>query len=520
MPGATDQNGRVRAAGQRVLAEPALFDGRAAAGVEDVVAASTAVEFGRQGDRGIDVDLVVRLGTVDDQFGQGGNGGHGGVELAVDDDLDLTVDFFDVDRVRAAVGSRQRSDHQDRTDQPDRARGDGADVHGFGGDVALQAGSGARGMNDELKLIGPREPGGGRVSERAGLGVEVGEGAVRRGRDERVGKGLRRAGIGGVADELDRSRLTDDRADRLTDGDRRQVDVRAGTDAQVDGVIIEVRDRIQRRARARAVDLVSDADQDRNDAGEAGSRNDGDDSGGLIDGRGRVLDGREGLSACGWVGRRAALDGVRERVGRFRSKPVQAEDRGLACAHGDVGDGRKIRAVVLSRRRDGDLERLSRGRLRRRIVRGDGDGAGFAGLGVGRINVNHAVGIGVGQRGRGDCDRRDGSRVVGGDFGQVGQDCLAGDQLAVDGVLEVEKLGRAGGDEELRVVRVRAGVGHGELIRAGEGQLLNEFIDERKTGLIHGAGSVAVHRAALNDEVVGSREIAGDSVNDFAGIKP
>ena len=135
------------------------------------------------------------------------------------------------------------------------------------------------------------------------------------------------------------------------------------------------------------------------------------------------------------------------------------------------------------------------------------------------FDVNHAVGIDVGERGGSDGDRRDWRGVVERGHGHVGDDLLAGDDLAEDGMQEVEELGRAGGDEELRVVGVGSGVGHGELEGAGECELLNEFVVERKAGLVDAAGAVAVDRAALNDVVGGSGEVVGDAVDDFVGVK-
>ena len=54
---------------------------------------------------------------------------------------------------------------------------------------------------------------------------------------------------------------------------------------------------------------------------------------------------------------------------------------------------------------------------------------------------------------------------------------LTGDKLAEDRVVVAERVGRAGVDEELRIIRVRpARVGQRQLVDAGECQLLNIFV--------------------------------------------
>jgi hypothetical protein len=91
--------------------------------------------------------------------------------------------------------------------------------------------------------------------------------------------------------------------------------------------------------------------------------------------------------------------------------------------------------------------------------------------------------------------------------------------LCEDGVLVVEELGLAGGGEKLAAVRIRAGVGHGELILGVKDQGLNEFILEWESRQRDFARSIAVDRSALLDKSIGIGESTGDSVEDFTGVE-
>src|SRR5690606_36086915 len=102
---------------------------------------------------------------------------------------------------------------------------------------------------------------------------------------------------------------------------------------------------------------------------------------------------------------------------------------------------------------------------------------------------------------RAEQDGVDRRLAVAGHLGDQLQGLLAGDELAEDRVLEVEEAGRAGGDEELRAGRVVAGVGHGELALAGEGELLDELVREREARLVDLPRPGAGDRPALDDVV-------------------
>ncbi len=75
---------------------------------------------------------------------------------------------------------------------------------------------------------------------------------------------------------------------------------------------------------------------------------------------------------------------------------------------------------------------------------------------------------------------------------------LVGD-LAEDRVLHVQPRGRPGGDEELRAVGARAGVGHGQQVGLVEDQLGVRLVLERVAGA---AGAGAERAAALDHEAV------------------
>src|SRR5262249_60545519 len=100
-------------------------------------------------------------------------------------------------------------------------------------------------------------------------------------------------------------------------------------------------------------------------------------------------------------------------------------------------------------------------------------------------------------------------------LGQQGQGGGPAAERAEDRVVEVEEPGPAGRDEELGVVGVLARVGHGELALAGEGDLLDELVDERRPGQPRVAADGPGDPASLHDEVVGPWEVVGDPREDL-----
>ena len=77
---------------------------------------------------------------------------------------------------------------------------------------------------------------------------------------------------------------------------------------------------------------------------------------------------------------------------------------------------------------------------------------------------------------------------------------LPGDKLAEDRVIVAERVGRAGVDEELRIICVRPSrIGQRQLIDAGECQLLDILVGKGRVGLTAGAGAGIVGCTSLND---------------------
>src|SRR5205807_1605594 len=100
----------------------------------------------------------------------------------------------------------------------------------------------------------------------------------------------------------------------------------------------------------------------------------------------------------------------------------------------------------------------------------------------------------------GDNDRRRRLVVaIDGDVVDGRRHVEAADELAEDGLVEVEEALRADRDEELRAVGVLAGVGHAELAVAAVDELRVELVVEGEAGAAAaGAGRVA----GLADEVL------------------
>ena len=86
-------------------------------------------------------------------------------------------------------------------------------------------------------------------------------------------------------------------------------------------------------------------------------------------------------------------------------------------------------------------------------------------------------------------------------------------------MLVVEELGLACGGEKLAAVRIRASVGHGELVLGVKDQGLNEFILEWESWQRNFARSITIDGSTLLDKSIGIGKATCDPVEDFTGVE-
>ena len=161
---------------------------------------------------------------------------------------------------------------------------------------------------------------------------------------------------------------------------------------------------------------------------------------------------------------RAAGDRRDPRPGRRRARHAVRALEADRCGHHALRADRPVAARAADARRPVRVP-VAAGQ-RHRLRRG---------------GVRHGGALLPGDVDRGDDDVLARAVVLAGAHGRDRVDDVARllvGHLAEDAVLEVEPGGGSHGDEELRAVGVRAGVGHGEQVRAVEGQLGVELVLE------------------------------------------